>query len=139
MSNLASSEVWSGEHREALIHVAAAERLSPRDPMRYLFNACRASASFFLNDFSVGIEFATESVQDAPHSVMSQMSLVLVAVGAGQVERAKCAFETMRVLSPAYAHRALTQDAPMRKPEDRRRFTLATRIAAGLAVPDSFV
>ena len=27
---------------------------------------------------------------------------------------------------------ALTHDAPMRMPEDRQRFTLATRIAAGL-------
>ena len=132
LSNLAATEVWSGEYEESLIHAAAAERLSPRDPNRYLFNACRASACFFLQDFAAGIEFATESVQEAPQSVMSQMSLVLVAVGAGQIERAKTAFETMRTLSPAYANRALTQNAPMRKPEDRQRFTLATRIAAGL-------
>ena len=135
LSNLASTEVWSGEHQEALAHVAAAERLSPRDPNRYLFNAMRASACFFLRDFEAGIGFATESVQEAPQSVMSQMSLILVAVGAGQVERAKAAFETLRALSPAYAHRALTQDAPLRKPEDRQRFTLATRIAAGLEAP----
>ena len=135
LSNLAATEVWSGEHQEALGHVAAAERLSPRDPNRYLFNAMRASACFFLRDFEAGIGFATDSVQEAPQSVMSQMSLVLVAVGAGQVERAKTAFETMRMLSPAYAHRALTQDAPLRKPEDRQRFTLATRIAAGLEAP----
>ena len=38
----------------------------------------------------------------------------------------------LRMLSPAYANPALTQDAPLRKPEDRLRFTLATRIAAGL-------
>ena len=132
LSNLAATEVWSGEHQDALAHVAAAERLSPRDPNRYLLNACRASACFFLQDFAAGIEFATESVQEAPQSVTSQMSLVLVAVGAGQIERAKTAFEAMRLLSPAYAHRALTQDAPMRKPEDRQRFALAARIAAGL-------
>ena len=135
LSNLAATEVWSGEHQEALGHVAAAERLSPRDPNRFLFNACRASACFFLQDFEAGIAFATISVQEAPQSVMSQMSLLLVAVGAGQVERAKAAFETLRALSPAYAHRALTQDAPLRKPEDRLRFTLATRIAAGLEAP----
>ena len=132
LANLAGTEVWSGEHQDALAHVAAAERLSPRDPNRYLFNACRASACFFLQNFAAGIEFATESVQETPQSVMSQMSLVLVAVGAGQIERAKTAFEAMRELSPAYAHRALTHDAPMRMPEDRQRFTLATRIAAGL-------
>ena len=136
LANLAGTEVWSGEHQDALAHVAAAERLSPRDPNRYLFNACRASACFFLQDCAAGIEFATESVQEAPQSVMSQMSLVLVAVGDGQIERAKTAFETIRTLSPAYAHRALTQDAPMRKPEDRQRFTLATRIGAGLEPPD---
>ena len=135
LSNLAATEAWSGEHQDALAHVAAAERLSPRDPNRYLFNACRASACFFLQDFAAGLEFATESVQEAPQSVMSQMSLVLVAVGAGQIERAKTAFEAMRTLSPAYAHRTLTQDAPLRKPEDRQRFTLATHIAAGLEAP----
>ncbi len=135
LANLAGTEVWSGEHQDALAHVAAAERLSPRDPNRYLFNAIRASACFFLQDCAAGIEFATESVQEAPQSVMSQMSLVLVAVGDGQIERAKTAFETIRTLSPAYAHRALTQDAPMRKPEDRQRFTLATRIAASLEAP----
>ena len=135
LSNLAATEVWSCEFEDALVHVAAAERLSPRDANRYLFNSCRAAACFFLQDFEAGIEFATVSVQEAPQSVMSQMSLILVAVGAGQVERAKTAFETMRTLSPAYAHRALTQDAPLRKPEDRKRFTLATRIAAGLEAP----
>ena len=135
LSNLAATEVWAGVYQEALIHVAAAEHLSPRDPNRYLFNAIRAMACFFLQDFEAGIAFATESVQEAPQSVMSQVSLVMVAVGAGQVERAKAAFETLRTLSPAYAHRALTQDAPLRKPEDRQRFTLATRIAAGLEAP----
>ena len=135
LSNLAATEVWSGEHQEALGHVAAAERLSPRDPNRFHFNACRASASFFLQDFEAGLEFATISVQEAPQSVMSQMSLVLVAVGAGQIERAKAAFETMRAISAPYANRALTQDAPLRKPEDRQRFTLATRIAASLEAP----
>ena len=132
LSNLAATEVWAGEHQEALAHVAAAERLSPRDPNRYLFNAIRAMACYFLQDFEAGIGFATISVREAPQSVMSHMCLILVAVGAGQVERAKTAFETMRTLSPAYANRALTQDAPLRKPEDRQRFTLATRIAAGL-------
>jgi adenylate cyclase len=135
LSNLAATELWSGEHQEALGHVAAAERLSPRDPNRFHFNACRASASFFLRDFAAGIEFATESVHEAPHSAMSQMSLVLVAVGAGQFERAKAAFETLRAISAPYANRALTQDAPLRRPEDRQRFTLATRIAAGLEAP----
>ena len=136
LSNLAATEVWSGEYQEALAHVAAAERLSPRDPNRYLFNAIRASACFFLQDFEAGLECATISVQEAPQSVMSQMSLVLVAVGAGQIERAKTAFETMRAISAPYANRALTQDAPLRKPEDRQRFTLATRIAAGLEAPE---
>ncbi len=139
LSNLAATEVWSGEHQEALGHVAAAERLSPRDPNRFHFNACRASACFLLQDFAAGMAFATESVREAPHSVMSQMSLVLSAVGGGQVERAKTAFETIRFISPAYAHRALTQDAPLRKPQDRQRFALATRIAAGLESPDRAV
>jgi adenylate cyclase len=135
LSNLAATEVWSGEYQEALGHVAAAERLSPRDLNRFHFNACRASASFFLRDFAAGIEFATESVREAPHSAMAQMSLILVAVGAGEVDRAKSAFETLRLLSPAYAHRALTKDPPLRRPEDRQRFTLTTRIAAGLEAP----
>jgi adenylate cyclase len=135
LSNLAATEVWSGEYQAALGHVAVAERLSPRDPNRFHFNACRASACFFLQDFDAGIAYATASVRDAPHSAMSQMSLVLVAVGAGQIERAKAAFETLRAISPAYAHRALTHDPPLRKPEDRQRFALATRIAAGLEAP----
>ncbi len=134
-SNLAATEVWSGEHQESLGHVAAAERLSPRDPNRFHFNACRASACFFLKDFAAGIAFATESVREAPHSAMSHMSLLLSAVGAGQIERAKTAFEAIRAISAPYANRALTQDAPLRKPEDRQRFTLATRIAAGLEAP----
>lgn len=136
LSNLAGTEVWSGEYQAALAHVAVAERLSPRDPNRFHFNACRASACFFLRDFEAGIAYATESVREAPQSVMSQMSLTLVAVGAGQIERAKTAFETIRMLSPAYAHRVLTQDAPLRKSEDRQRVTLATRIAAGLEEPE---
>jgi adenylate cyclase len=135
LSNLAATELWSGEHQAALGHVAVAERLSPRDLNRFHFNACRACASFFLRDFAAGIEFATESVSEAPHSAMSQMSLVLAAVGAGQIERAKAAFETLRAISAPYANRALTQDAPLRRPDDRQRFTLATRIAAGLEAP----
>ena len=134
-SNLAATEVWAGEHQQALGHVAAAERLSPHDPNRFLFSAMRASACFFLRDFAAGVAFATESVHEAPHSVMSQISLVLVTVGDWQIERAKTAFETIRMLSPAYAQCALTQDAPLRQPQDRQRFALATRIAAGLEPP----
>jgi hypothetical protein len=36
-------------------------------------------------------------------------------------------------LSPAYAERAVKQNAPLRNPVDRQRFALAAQIAAGLA------
>ena len=136
LSNLAATEVWAGEHANALVHVAAAERLSPRDPNRYLFNACRASACFFLNDYAAGVEHAGIAIQEAPHSVMSQISMVMPALACGQLTRAQAAFEAIRRISPAYAQRAVTQDAPFRNPDDRRRFILAARIAAGLEAPE---
>ena len=136
LSNLAATEVWAGEHADALVHVAAAERLSPRDPNRYLFNACRASACFFLNDFAAGVDCAGIAIQEAPHSVMSQISMVMPALACGQIERARVAYDAIRRISPPYAQRAVTQDAPFRRPGDRRRFSLAVRIAAGLEAPE---
>ena len=132
-ANLAATQVWAGDHSQALVHLAAAERLSPRDPIRYLINAMRTSACFFLRDFDAAMEFAQESVREAPRSVMSQIGMVLASAGLEQFDRAKTAFAVVQGISPAYAKRALTQEPSFRKAEDRQRFASAVRRSAGMA------
>ena len=136
-SNLSVVELWGGLPQQSLLHHQQAIRRSPRDPNFYLFNSCRALACFALKDHARGLSHALSSVHDAPNAVTAQMSLVLVAAGAGDVALALAAFEALRGLSPIYANRVLTTAPPFRLPDDRKRFTLAFRIAAGLEDPSA--
>ena len=131
-SNLSVVELWVGLPEQSLLHDQQAVRRSPRDPNFYLFNSCRALACFALKNHADGLVHALSSVRDAPHAVTAQMSLVLVAAGAGDVALATAAFNAVQALSPHYADRALTLDPPFQRPDDRKRFRLAFRIAAGL-------
>lgn len=131
-SNLSVVELWVGLPAESLLHDEQAIRRSPRDPNFYLFNSCRALACFALKDHAQGLLHAQASVRDAPHAVTAQMSLVVVAAGAGEVALAQAAFKTLRALSPVYVDRVVTNEPPYQRPDDRQRFRLAFRIAAGL-------
>ena len=131
-SNLSVVELWVGLPAQSLLHDEQAIRRSPRDPNFYLFNSCRALACFALKDHADGLVHAQSSVRDAPHAVTAQMSLVVVAAGAGDVPLAQSAFKALRALSPVYVDRVLTIEPPYQRPDDRKRFRLAFRIAAGL-------
>ena len=131
-SNLSVVELWVGLPEQSLLHDQQAVRRSPRDPNFYLFNSCRALACFALKNHADGLVHAQSSVRDAPHAVTAQMSLVVVAAGAGEVALAQSAFKALRALSPVYVDRVLTIEPPYQRPDDRKRFRLAFRIAAGL-------
>ncbi len=131
-SNLSVVELWAGLPEQSLLHDQQALRLSPRDPHFYLFNCCRALACFALKDHTDSLVHARSSVRDAPHAVTAQMSLVVAAAGAGDIALSRTAFKALRALSPLYADRVLTTEPPYQRPDDRKRFQLAFRIAAGL-------
>lgn len=131
-SNLALVELCAGNSELALAHEAHAIRLSPRDQNQYLMNCCRSAACFQLKDYAQALVYARSAVNEAPNAAMSQTILAMAAAGCGEITLAKNAFEFLRQLSPVYANRVLTINPMYGKPEHRRRYLLACRIAAGL-------
>lgn len=131
-SNLAIVELCAGQSELVLEHEAHAIRLSPRDQNLYIMNTCRAAACFQLKDYTQALVYARSAVSEAPNSAMTQNMLTMAAVGCGEIELAKNAYDTLRRLSPRFAARVLTTEPIYGKPEHRKRYFLACRIAAGL-------
>ncbi len=137
-SNLAIVELCAGNPELALAHEAHAIRLSPRDQNQYLMNMCRSGACFQLKDYAQALVNARSAVSEAPNSAMSQCVLAMAAVGCDEIAMANTAFEAVRQLSPTYANRILTTNPGIGKPEHRKRYLLACRIAAGLEDENAF-
>ena len=131
-SNLAIVELFAGNPELALAHEAHAIQLSPRDQNQYLMNMCRSAACFQLKDYAQALVYARSAVSEAPNSAMSQCVLAMAAVGCDEIALAHTAFQAVRQLSPTYANRILTTTPGIGKPEHRKRYLLACRIAAGL-------
>ena len=131
-SNLAIVALCAGNSELALAHEAHAIRLSPRDQNQYIMNTCRAAACFQLKDYAQALVYARWAVSEAPNFAISQTVLAMAAVGCGEIELAKNAFDVVRRLSPVYATRVLAMEPNYGLPEHRKRYHLACRIAAGL-------
>jgi adenylate cyclase len=125
-------ELFEGLPQQALDHLNLAVRISPRDPWLYQTNVIRAGACFLLREHAKGLEYSMQAIQAAPNWPPTQMTHVLVCVGAGDIVGAAAALDAARRLAPDYVRRRLEGASAYSNPADRERTTLAFRVAAGL-------
>jgi adenylate cyclase len=74
---------------DGLVHIERALRLSPRDPMTYLFFAGQALCKFVAGDFSGAISSAQKGVSMNPSSADNHLYMAAALSELDQVERAK--------------------------------------------------
>ena len=125
-------ELVNGQAEAALAHAELAIRLSPRDPYLYRTNSMRATACFIVGRHAQGMEYAQAAESVAPHAAMVHTGMCLVAVGVGDIERARKAYAAWLQLAPEHARSRVAGDTMFLHERDRERVTLAWRIAAGL-------
>jgi adenylate cyclase len=58
-------------------------------------------------------------------------------VGLAEIDKAKAAFDSVRRIAPEFIQSRLEGFAPFRKAEDRERYSVFVRIAAGLEDPSA--
>jgi adenylate cyclase len=133
--SLGFAEILAGHPQNAIEVLLVALRLSPLDPLRYLWYNYLAMASCTGGNYGAGVEYALVSTSQAPGFVVGHGALATNYVGAGELEKAKVALETARRLGPWYVERALNGELAYRAPNDLKKVTTFFRIAAGLEDP----
>lgn len=74
---------------DGLAHVETALRLSPRDPMTYLFQAGQALCRFVSGDFPGAISSAEKGISINPSSSDNHLYMAAALAEVGQIERAR--------------------------------------------------
>jgi adenylate cyclase len=110
-------------------------RANPRDPFAYNIHHILAFAHFTARDYEKGVQWAVLAASEAPSLAVIHHHLALCYVGAGEIAKAKTAFDNFRRLAPELAKARLEGVTILRRPEDRPRYTTFLRIAAGLEDP----
>jgi tetratricopeptide (TPR) repeat protein len=132
---LAVVETHVGEHGQAIKHLHQVLRLNPRDPYSYQTYNQLAYASFGARLYAEGIDWAARALNEMPRHLAANGNHVLCLVGAGEIEKAKAAFNAAYGLAPEFFRRRLEGFSVLARPEDRQRTIIFMRVAAGLEDP----
>lgn len=135
LHQLGSIEMLHGDHQSAIEHLLQAIRLNPRDPLTFSVYASLADACFYLCDYARGLEFGLRAVAEARGGGTTWHNVALCYVALGEMEKARTALDNARRSAPKWIENALSGRTVLRRPEDRRKYRLFLRIAAGLEDP----
>jgi adenylate cyclase len=134
---LANLEAATGEGERAIDHLHQALRLSPLQSRRHHLYLVLAFASFISKRYSEGVGWALRALNDMPTFLPVHVILVICLVGTGEIHKAKAAFAAGQRLSPAYFRSRLDGKTIAARQEDRRRYLIFMRVAAGLEDPSA--
>ena len=118
-------------------HLHQSLRISPRDPLRYNTHNQLAQAYFFAKDYAKALDHALIGASEAPNLSILHGILAVTYVGLGNIEKAREELETGRRLAPEYFQSRLDGVVTYRNPENRQRYLMFLRIAAGLEDPSA--
>lgn len=140
LSVLGFVETVTGNPTVATEYIARAMRLSPRDPWHYVMVSFLGWAYFGVSEYRKASDAARASLSEAPGYRPARLCLVVTLVGLGEIEQAKCEYQSLLSMAPEYATSRLD---PVSTPSDHPSFldrrVAFLRIAAGLqevAAPD---
>jgi adenylate cyclase len=134
---LAIVETHVGEHEQAIKHLHQVLRLTPRDPHSYQTYNQLAFASFGAKRYAEGIDWAARALNEMPRHLAANGLRVLCLVGAGEIDKAKTAFNAAYELAPEFFRTRLEGFSVLARREDRQRGTIFYRVAAGLEDPSA--
>jgi adenylate cyclase len=135
LATLGFHEAMSGNASKGIEYIERALRLSPRDPLRFLFLGMLGWAHFAVADYEKGVDSAQRSVADSQATAFSHLCLLVNCAGAAKLERAKAELRTLQSIAPEMVEARLAGQWPSTNIEMWDRATHLLRITAGLEQP----
>jgi adenylate cyclase len=120
--------VFLGEPEAAIEHLARAMRLSPLDPVFGQMRGATATAYFFAGRYDEASSWAARAVRERPSSTAFRIAAASNAL-AGRLDKAEEAMARLRRLDPQRRISNLTDQYPLRRPEDLARLAEGLRKA----------
>ena len=100
---------YTGHHREAIDQLLLAERLSPRDPVIWLYRFYLALAHFQLEEHDKAIEYAQQVLRERPRQQGAKLVQAAACAYAGQPEMAKEALSSYMTQAGTYNYERVRQ------------------------------
>jgi len=130
---LALASTYAGHREDLFAHANAAERLAHCDLVAHGYAGAhdnvRATASFAIEQYRQGVEFARNAATRLPNSPTAYRALLINLALAGKSAEAKNTLQTLKRLAPNISHIWVKRNAVWASEEAGKRYTEAFRIA----------
>ena len=113
---------YGGKGVQAVAHLEAAMRLSPRDPFFPAFVSMRGFAHFMAGDYAAGLDWGRRAVRQSPELAAPRRVLALSATMLGYLEEAQEAVAKARQLQPDFSVAWVERASPLVHAADRARY-----------------
>ena len=120
---------YVGEADAALALIERAKRLSPADPLTFIFNSAASYAHFVAGRHDEAVQAARRALGEGPTYLVAQRLLTTSLAHAGRLDEAAEAARVLLSLAPGYTLAAAADHASMRDAATRRRFVDGLRLA----------
>jgi len=134
---LGLGEAVSGDPRRGIEHLTLILRLSPHEPWTFNVHSVLGFAHFLAKDYGKALHWASLGNREAPHHPQPYMYFALAYVGLGEIAQARSALDRARQIAPEFIQDRLGGYIPFRRAEDRERYSVFLRIAAGVEDPNA--
>jgi adenylate cyclase len=122
---------YGGYREEALARLEQAMRVSPHDPLTWLWQIWRASTEFYDRDFAAALDTLREVVRLRPDYLAPQQMIVASLAHLGRLPEARAVLERAGARFPEQDRRFVQQRMPLLRPEDYALRSEGLRLAAG--------
>ncbi len=124
---------YVGEADAALELIERAKRLSPVDPLTFIFSSAVSYAHFVAGRYEQAVQAARRAASEGPAYLVAQRLLTASLAQLGRMDEAAEATRVLLALAPGYRLADAVGHASMRDPATRQRFLDGLRKAG---VPD---
>ena len=130
---LALASTYAGDFKNIFKHADMAERLAPRDLLARGYagahNNVRATASFAVEEYDQGIEFARRAIADSPRSPTAYRALLINLALGENVDEAKQALPKLKRIAPNISQAWIKETAVWGREADMKRYVEAFRVS----------
>lgn len=122
---------YGGYREEALARLQQAMRVSPHDPLTWLWQIWRASAQLYGRDFAAALDTLHEVVRLRPGYLAPHQMIAASLAHLGRLPEARAVLDRTRARFPEQDRRFVQQRPPWLRPEDNALRSEGLRLAAG--------
>jgi adenylate cyclase len=122
---------YGGYREEALARLQQAMRVSPHDPLTWLWQIWRASAQLYGRDFAAALDTLHEVVRLRPGYLAPHQMIAASLAHLGRLPEARAVLDRTRARFPEQDRRFVQQRPPWLRPEDYALRSEGLRLAAG--------